>query len=575
MKQILMFFPLFCCICLTNAVAQWQQKIDKQLLNATKVTNFLVILHEQVDVSFANSLPTKEAKGEYVFHKLQQTARRSQQNIQQILRKENAIFRNFFIVNALHIVGDKQLMEKIAQLPEVARINANPSVPMQMPLLEKEVELRSPTGIEWGIQKIKADSVWLLGFKGKNVVIGGQDTGYDWAHPALQKSYRGWDGTKADHHYNWHDAIHATTDTAKRNPCGFDLKIPCDDNNHGTHTMGTMAGLDGDNQIGVAPEARWIAARNMDSGNGTPATYIECFEWFIAPTDLDGKNAKPAKAPHVINNSWGCPTSEGCNMSNFPVMNQVINNVKAAGIVVVTSAGNSGAACSSINDAPSIFENSFAVGATGQNDTIASFSSRGIVTVDGSNRLKPDISAPGVNVRSTIKGGRYTAFSGTSMAGPHVAGVIALMISANPALAGQVNTIEKIIEETARPMTDKQDCGTALGSKIPNAIYGYGRINALEAVRRARIYKMVATKDIDNQLFVKVMPNPVQDVVHFEMEDMQVTQVVLLDVLGNVMVQKTMVGGEFTLDVGDFPQGIYMYQVRGNGKIAIGKLVKK
>jgi hypothetical protein len=256
-------------------------------------------------------------------------------------------------------------------------------------------------------------------------------------------------------------------------------------------------------------------------------------------------------------------------------MNQVINNVKAAGIVVVTSAGNSGQACSSINDAPSIFESSFAVGATGQNDTIASFSSRGIVTVDGSNRLKPDISAPGVGVRSSIKGGRYTTFSGTSMAGPHVAGVVALMISANPALAGQVNTIEKIIEETARPMTDKQDCGTALGSKIPNAVYGYGRINALEAVRRARLYKMVATKDIDNQLFVKVMPNPVQDVVRFEMEDMQVAQVVLLDVLGNVMVQKTTAGGQLMFDIGNFPQGIYLYQVRGNGKIAIGKLVKR
>jgi serine protease AprX len=559
---------------LPYASAQWQQKIDPSLLNSTKTTNFLVILREQADVSFANNLPTKAQKGEYVFKKLQQTAERSQRNIQQILQKEKSLFRNFLIVNALHVTGDKYLIEKLAQMPEVARINANPIVPMQQPFVEQNIELRSPTGIEWGIQKIKADSVWLLGIKGEGVVIAGEDTGYDWTHPTLQKAYRGWDGTKADHHYNWHDAIHASADTSKKNPCGFDTKIPCDDNNHGTHTMGTMAGSDGsDNQIGVAPAARWIAARNMDKGNGTPATYIECFEWFLAPTDLDGKNPKPAKSPHVINNSWGCPTSEGCNVSNFPVMNQVINNLKAAGIVVVTSAGNSGKACSSINDAPSIFENSFAVGATGQNDTIATFSSRGIVTVDGSNRLKPNVSAPGVNVRSSIKGGKYAVFSGTSMAGPHVAGAVALIISANPKLAGRVEDIETILEQTARPMTDKQDCSNSLGSKVPNAVYGFGRIDALAAVKRARNF-VVATQELDNQLFVKAMPNPMTDIVRFEMEVAQSAQLILWDVMGNVILQKTFFDSQILLNVQDFPKGIYLYQIKAAGKTAVGKLGK-
>jgi hypothetical protein len=279
MKQFWLLFFLSCLFFVPNAAAQWQKKVDIQLLNSTKITNFLVILSEQTDLSRAYQFNTKEEKGEYVFQKLQQTAARAQQNIQQILQKENAPFRNFFIVNALHVTGNIQLIQKIAELPEVARINANPTVSLQQPFIDKNIELRSPTGIEWGIQKIKADSVWLMGFKGKGVVIGGEDTGYDWRHPTLQKAYRGWDGAKADHNYNWHDAIHAPTDTSKKNPCGFDTKIPCDDNNHGTHTMGTMVGADADNQIGVAPEALWVAARNMDSGNGTPATYIECFEW--------------------------------------------------------------------------------------------------------------------------------------------------------------------------------------------------------------------------------------------------------------------------------------------------------
>jgi serine protease AprX len=578
MKQFLLFFLLFFCCFLPNASAQWQQKIDAQLLNSTKITNFLVILREQTDVSFAYHLPTKEQKGEYVFKKLQATAFRSQKNIQQILQKENAPFRTFFIVNALHVTGNKNLIEKLAQLPEVARINANPTVPMQPPVVEQSivqpVELRSPTAIEWGIQKIKADSVWLLGIKGEGVVIGGQDTGFEWTHPTLQKAYRGWDGTKADHNYNWYDAIHAPADTSKKNPCGFDTKIPCDDNNHGTHTMGTMVGSDGgSNQIGVAPAARWVAARNMNNGNGTPATYIACFEWFLAPTDLEGKNPKPTKAPHVINNSWGCPTAEGCNVSNFPVMNQVINNMKAAGIVVVVSAGNSGKACSTINDAPSIFENSFAVGATGQNDTIASFSSRGIVTVDGSNRLKPNVSAPGVNVRSSIKGGRYAIYNGTSMAGPHVAGAVALIISANPKLAGRVVEIEKILEQTARPMTDKQDCNSSLGSKVPNAVYGFGRIDVLAAVKRARSFA-VATQELDNQLFVKAMPNPMTDIVRFEMEHVQEAQLILWDAMGKVMLQKAFSDTQLTLNVQDFPKGIYLYQIKAQEKIAVGKLVK-
>ena len=151
------------------------------------------------------------------------------------------------------------------------------------------------------------------GYTGQGAVIAGQDTGYQWDHPALKDQYRGWNGSAADHNYNWHDAIHATGSS-----CGADSPCPCDDNDHGTHTMGTMVGDDGGaNQIGMAPGARWIGCRNMNAGVGTPTTYIECFEWFIAPTDLAGQNPNPAMAPDVINNSWGCPESEGCSAGQF------------------------------------------------------------------------------------------------------------------------------------------------------------------------------------------------------------------------------------------------------------------
>jgi subtilisin family serine protease len=244
--------------------------------------------------------------------------------------------------------------------------------------------------------------------------------------------------------------------------------------------MGTMVGDDGgSNQIGVSPGSRWIGCRNMDQGNGTPATYSECFEWFVAPTDLDGLNPDPSKSPHVINNSWACPPSEGCS---FDSLQTVVENTRAAGIVVVASAGNSGSSCNSVSSPPAIYAASLTVGATNSVDDIAGFSSRGVVDVDGSDRLKPDVSAPGVSVRSSVPGGGYSFFSGTSMAGPHVAGQIGLLLSAQPDLIGDPDSIENIVKLSALPLTSSQDCGGISGTEIPNPVFGYGRIDALEAI---------------------------------------------------------------------------------------------
>ncbi|MCI0635596.1 MAG: S8 family serine peptidase, partial [Actinobacteria bacterium] len=245
-----------------------------------------------------------------------------------------------------------------------------------------------------------------------------------------------------------------------------------------------MVGDDGgSNQIGVAPGARWIGCRNMDVGVGTPETYSECFQWFIAPTDLEDENPDPSRAPHVINNSWGCPPSEGC--TDPTILQAVVQNTRAAGIEVVVSAGNAGSSCSSVNDPPAIYAASFSIGATDSSDNIAGFSSRGPVTVDGSGRMKPDVSAPGVDVRSSVPGGGYANFSGTSMAGPHTAGVVALVLSAFPGLVGDPDSIEPILTSTAVPRTTAESCGGVPGSEVPNNTYGWGRVDALSAVTNA------------------------------------------------------------------------------------------
>lgn len=437
----------------------------------------LVVLQAQPDVSGMRTIAHGDARVAAVVDTLRAHAAQDQRALRGELDLRGLRYRSLWAINAIALEVDAGTLNWLAQRPEVAQI-AWDGPSRRLPNVEQERSPRAPTAVEPGVTLIGSEVVWAAGFRGQGVLVAGQDTGYEWTHPALQTSYAGWDGANAVHDYHWWDAIHAGGGV-----CGANAQAPCDDHNHGTHTMGTMVGDDGGaNQIGVAPEARWIACRNMNQGDGTPSSYSECFQFFLAPTDLNGENPDPARAPHVINNSWGCPTSEGC--TDPDVMRTLVENVRAAGILVVVSAGNSGSGCSTVNTPAAIYEASFTVGNTTFAGNMAGSSSRGPVTVDGSNRIKPDVSAPGSSIRSSVRNGSYSTFSGTSMAGPHVAGAAALLMSADPTLRRDPDRVIDLLQSTAVTVNSSQECGGIPITTIPNNVFGHGRIDVAAAYDR-------------------------------------------------------------------------------------------
>ncbi|HEY0369340.1 MAG TPA: S8 family serine peptidase [Chthoniobacterales bacterium] len=463
-----------------NKIAPWVL----QQTSAGNEAEVLIVLSKQADLSGAERLRTKEEKGRFVRDLLWTTAEETQPALLDYLRANQVEHRAYYIVNAVWAKGGLDVLQEIASRPEVARIDGNPQIRnVADPLPVSEVsesapQLNAPESIEPGVTYIRAPEVWATGVRGEGVVVAGADTGYRWTHAALKNHYRGWDGVNANHDYNWHDSIHASTGI-----CGADSPQPCDDSGHGTHTIGTAVGDDGaGNQIGVAPGAKWIGCRNMDAGNGTPARYIECMEFFLAPYPVGGSTVQgdPTKAPDVTTNSWTCPASEGCMPDT---LQHAVEAQRAAGIEMVVAAGNSGSSCSTVSDPPSIYDASYTVGAlnTGA-DTIASFSSRGPVTADGSGRRKPDICAPGTSTRSAYRTSdtAYASLNGTSMATPHVAGATALLLSARPSLRGDVADIRAAMNQSAAHINSSA-CDAA-NVTWPNNVFGYGRLDVKNTV---------------------------------------------------------------------------------------------
>ncbi|WP_238335282.1 S8 family serine peptidase [Kribbella amoyensis] len=429
--------------------------------DAKEATDYWVRFTAKADLSKASTITDWTQRGTAVAAALKKTAAESQAKVKAELDSQHVKYQAFWGTNAIRVSsGSLTLAQNLAGHAEVEGIY-NPTT-IEVPKVTQGKDERQINSLEWGLANINADDVWSqYGDKGEGIVIANIDTGVQYDHPALVGSYRGnLGGGQFDHNYNWFDAA------------GTSPSAPADNNGHGTHTMGTMAGDDGaGNQIGVAPGVKWIAANGCCPSD---AALITSGEWMLEPTNLAGQNPDASKRPNIINNSWGSTLP-----SNDPFMEDITLAWTASGIFGAWSNGNSGPACQTSGSPGSLVSN-YSAGAYDINNNIASFSGRGV----GQNgEIKPNLSAPGVNVRSSVPGNAYASFNGTSMASPHLAGTVALLWAASPALKGDVTATRALLDNSAVDKADSQ-CG---GTTDDNNVYGEGRLDALALLNAAPI----------------------------------------------------------------------------------------
>lgn len=420
---------------------------------------FFVVMADQLDTEAGVGIPDRSA----VYHALTAHALTSQADLRATLDGAGVAYTPYYLVNGLEVEGTPMLRYQLAQRPDVARVLDSPHLRPQPPIsphLTLAEERPAPTTMPWGIAAIHAEAVWSeTGITGEGIIVGTIGTGVDWTHPALRDSYL---GTRGGYDYAWFDPWEGTSE-------------PTDTNGIGTHTLGTIVGAGG---IGVAPGAKWIACRSLARDLGNLAYYLDCMQFLFAPFPQQGDpftQGDPTRGAHIVHAGFICPPWEGCDA---PTLSLAITHLSDAGQLVVTGAGNAGPTCGSIGS-PALAEDAVTVGATTADGALAPYSSRGPVTLGGSQHPKPDIVAPGDAILSTFPEGSFAEFDGTSMAAAHVAGVAALLWSATPSLVGDIPRTRAALTATTEPITnhDGGTCGD------PRNDVGAGIVDALEAVR--------------------------------------------------------------------------------------------
>ncbi|MBN1484245.1 MAG: S8 family serine peptidase [Chloroflexia bacterium] len=441
------------------ATAPPEPSIDPYILQQIAVSpdgraGFFIQFAPQANLAPAYQIADWEQRGRFVHDQLQATAERSQGRVRVWLEDRGLDYQAFALANALFVTADRGVLQELAAFPEIAAFRGNHLHPLEPQ--PTAALLDAPSGVAWNISLVRADRVWTdFAVKGQGVLVANIDTGVEYSHDALAANYQCGAGPHED---CWYDPAEVCPNPG----------VPCDNEGHGTHVMGTMVGDDDPHlayNAGMAPDAHWIACKGCESQTCSDFALTACADWLLAP----GGDA--ANRPHIVNNSWG---GAGCDSWYQPQ----VQAWRAAGIFPAFSAGNSGSGCATVGS-PADYAQSFATGACDAYDNIAWFSSRGPSCMGG---IKPEVTAPGVNVCSAVPGNDWSCgYSGTSMASPHSAGLVALLWSANPALVGQIEATEHAITSTAVCREDLS-CG---GSPCHNNVYGWGRIDAYMAVAMA------------------------------------------------------------------------------------------
>ena len=431
--------------------------------DVAKGPRWVVEFEDSADLTPTSRIADRVDRITAVRARLVRVAERSQATVIDALRGAGAEFEGFWLRNELVFEGTRALADSIAGIDGVARVRHERLYPRLRPVAISKAAATP----EWGIEKIGADEAWAEGILGQGVVVGGIDGGVEHTHSALVDNYRGnLGGGTFDHNYNWWD------------PTGLCGPVPCPDpDGHGTHTMGTAVGGDGPGpyvmDVGVAPGATWIAAKGCEDFSCSESALLSSGQFMLAPTDLTGANPDPSRAPNIVNNSWSGGPGD-------PFYQDIVDAWVAAGIVPVFASGNPGPDCEQ-GGSPGDYNNVVSAGATDIDDLIADFSGRG---PSAFGKVNPNVTAPGVDVVSSVPGDGFASFSGTSMAAPHTTGTLALIMSANPTLKADTATAIDILESTAHDILDDTCGGDPSGD--PNNVYGDGRIDAALASIVAR-----------------------------------------------------------------------------------------
>jgi len=424
--------------------------------------DFILVMAEQADLSAAYTMDW-ESRGWYVYNTLKETAERTQAPVISALEAAGVRYQSFISGNEIYVFdGSRAALNQALLAGEIQEVRA----PVEITLAAPRFELMQPgpapqnqiQTTAWGLEDTHAPEFWSqFGLRGEGVRVASIDTGAQWDHPALREAYACKDAPSNS--ACWWDATNVCTGG-----------LPCDDQGHGTHTIGTMIGSDDPtltHRVGMAPGAQWIACKACSGTSCNGLNLADCADWLLAP------GGNPNNRPQVVNNSWGGP---GGNLW----FTSKVEGWRAAGIFPVFSAGNDGQkGCSSLNS-PGDYPQSFSVAAHSQSGWIGDFSSRGPSTIGEQPYTKPNLTAPGVGILSALPTNQWAYASGTSMAAPHVAGAAALLYSCAPALRGNMTATFELLQQTADPPLFGGSCGTPDGGQS-NYTYGYGYLNVLRA----------------------------------------------------------------------------------------------